>query len=478
MTLDTERIPLLPAIQAYFGYGVMMLLGIIRDLFSRIFKPSRKPEDGYPPMVEDFTDFFARRMYRRIEDGFNRPVYSAAGSWIDVMERDAKCKPTGKLIHCLNLGSYNYLGFGDPDSPCRPSVFASVDQYSAATGSFRGALGTTSVHVELEKAVARFVGKEAAMVFGMGFGTNATAIPALIGKGGLILSDANNHASIVAGARSSGARIKAFKHNNVKHLEKCIRSAIVNGQDRTHRPYTKILIICEGIYSMEGEMCPLKEIVAVKKKYGCYLFVDEAHSIGAIGPHGRGICDEKGVDPTDVDVLMGTFTKSFGSVGGYIAGSKELVAYMQTVCASYRYSPNLSPPSAQQVLSAMRIIMGEDGTDLGQRKLRALRENSDYVRNRLKKMGVNVLGESGSPVCPVLFYLPGLTSAFGRLTLERGIAFVIVGFPATPLLLSRTRICLSAAHTKEDLAAAMDTFEELSKVLGFDYKNRLLTRYI
>merc|ERR1740130_2077843 len=152
------------------------------------------------------------------------------------------------------------------------------------------------------------------MVFGMGFGTNSTGIPALIGKGGLIISDNNNHSSIVAGARSSGAHIKVFQHNDAQNLEAVVRRAIIEGQPRTHRPWSKILIMVEGIYSMEGELCPLASIIAVKKKYNCYLYVDEAHSIGALGKQGGGICEQSGVDPTDVDVLMGTFTKSFGAV--------------------------------------------------------------------------------------------------------------------------------------------------------------------
>jgi serine palmitoyltransferase len=214
------------------------------------------------------------------------------------------------------------LGFGDPDSPTKNQVFEALNHYSVGTGATRSAVGTTALHIELEATVARFIGKEDAMVFGMGFGTNAGGVPSLVGKGGLIISDATNHASIVVGARSSGATVKVFRHNDTEDLEAVIRRAIVEGQPRTRRPWTKILIIIEGIYSMEGEMPPLQEIVRIKKKYGCYLYVDEAHSIGALGKTGRGICEESGVSPADVDLLMGTFTKAFGSVGGYIAADR------------------------------------------------------------------------------------------------------------------------------------------------------------
>jgi serine palmitoyltransferase len=188
------------------------------------------------------------------------------------------------------------------------------------------------VHEELEREVAAFVGKPAAIVFGMGFATNSLTLPALMrGKGSLIISDALNHASIVAGVRGSGARVKVFRHNEPEHLERVLRAAIAEGQPRTHRPWTKILVVVEGIYSMEGEICRLPEIVAIKKKYRAYLYLDEAHSIGALGAGGRGVCEHLGVDPADVDILMGTFTKAFGSCGGYIAGDEQLIQYLRTV---------------------------------------------------------------------------------------------------------------------------------------------------
>ncbi len=170
--------------------------------------------------------------------------------------------------------------------------------------------------------VAKFLGKEACLTYGMGFATNSATIPAMLDNRCLVLSDALNHASIVAGVRNSGAHVKVFQHNNAAHLELLLRKAIADGQPRTHRPWKKILIIIEGIYSMEGEVAALKEIVEVKKKYKAYLYLDEAHSIGALGKGGRGLCEHAGVDFKDVDVLMGTFTKSFGSCGGYIAGDK------------------------------------------------------------------------------------------------------------------------------------------------------------
>lgn len=230
----------------------------------------------------------------------------------------------------MNLASYNYLGFASNEGPIFDKVIETVRHYGVSCASSRMELGTIPVHRETEKLVAEFVGKEDAMIFGMGYGTNSTTIPALVGKGDLILSDSLNHSSLVYGCRGSGAKVKVFAHNNPKDLEKVIRESIIEGQPRLNRPWRRILILVEGIYSMEGEIVKLPDIVAIKKKYKCYLYVDEAHSIGALGSHARGVCDHWGVDPKDVDILMGTFTKSFASVGGYIAADKAVVDYLRS----------------------------------------------------------------------------------------------------------------------------------------------------
>ncbi|CAF5091236.1 unnamed protein product, partial [Rotaria magnacalcarata] len=181
---------------------------------------------------------------------------------------------------------------------------------------------TQRYHVELEKLLADFLHVESSIAFGMGFATNSLNLPVLASKGDLILSDEMNHASLILGIRLSGASYRTYAHNDMKNLEEKLREAIVHGQPRTNRPWKKIILVVEGIYSMEGSICRLPEIIELKKKYKAYLYMDEAHSIGAIGKNGRGIVDYFGADVKDVDILMGTFTKSFGSAGGYIAGSK------------------------------------------------------------------------------------------------------------------------------------------------------------
>ncbi|CAI0446713.1 unnamed protein product [Linum tenue] len=325
------------------------------------------------------------------------------------------------------------------------------------------------LHTDLEECVARFVGKPAAVVFGMGYVTNSAILPILMGKGGLIISDSLNHNSIVNGARGSGATIRVFQHNTPSHLETVLREQIAEGQPRTHRPWKKIMVIVEGIYSMEGELCKLPEIVSICKKYKAYVYLDEAHSIGAVGKSGRGVCELLGVDTADVDVMMGTFTKSFGSCGGYIAGSKELVQYLKYTCPAHLYGTAISPPGAQQIISSIKVILGEDGSNRGAQKLARIRENSNFFRSELQKMGFEVLGDNDSPVMPIMLYNPAKIPAFSRECLRQKVAVVTVAFPATPLLLARARICISAAHTKEDLVKALEVISGVGDLVGIKY---------
>jgi serine palmitoyltransferase len=307
------------------------------------------------------------------------------------------------------------------------------------------------------------------MVFGMGFATNSTTIPALCSKGTLIISDTLNHNSIVNGSRSSGAVVRVFRHNDPDDLEKLLRNSIVEGQPRTRRPWKKILIIVEGIYSMEGEVCRLPEIVELKKKYRAYLYVDEAHSIGALGSSGRGVCEHWGVDPNDIDILMGTFTKAFGSVGGYVAGEKHIIDYLKSTAYGQIYATGMSPPCAQQALAAIKVIMGEDGTDEGKKRIQRLHDNSNFFRKGLKQLGFHVFGDKDSPVVPMMMYHPAKLPGLSRALLARKIVVVIVGFPVTPLLLSRVRFCISSGHTREDLEYALKQISELGDILLLKY---------
>jgi serine palmitoyltransferase len=358
----------------------------------------------------DSASFFTRNLYGRVKGCFNRPICSVPGPTISLLERESKDNwtftMTGRKIEALNLGSYNYLGFAENNGKCSRDAIESLKSSGVATCSSRSELGSLRIHEELEERVARYLGVESSIVFGMGFATNSTNIPNLVGRECLILSDEFNHASIVLGARLSGAEIRVFKHNNPKDLEAKLRHAILDGQTRTHRPWKKILIIIEGVYSMEGTIVRLPEIIAIKKKYKAYLYLDEAHSIGAVGPHGRGVVDYWGCDPKDIDILMGTFTKSFGSCGGYIAGPRRLINHIRNFSHANCYASSMSAPIAQQIISSLRVITGEDGTNDGQKRIQQLAWNANYFRERLIKMGFIVYGNDDSPVVPLMLCMP------------------------------------------------------------------------
>ncbi len=197
---------------------------------------------------------------------------------------------------------------------------------------------------------------------------------------------------------------------DIEDLEKALKDSIAYGQAKTHRPWKKILIIVEGIYSMEGSIVKLPEIIALKKKYKAYLFLDEAHSIGALGESGRGVVDYWGCNPHDVDVLMGTFSKSFGSAGGYIAGNKDLINYIRVNSHASCYGTPMSAPIIQQIISSLECIMGLDGSSDGRKRIEQLAWNSHYFRQHLVKMGFIVYGNDDSPVVPVMIYMPAKIS--------------------------------------------------------------------
>ncbi|KAI7799669.1 serine palmitoyltransferase 2b [Triplophysa rosa] len=476
-----EETPLLVAVLTYMGYGILTIFGYLRD-FLREWKfekchlaREREEQKDFVPLYQDFENFYTRNLYMRIRDNWNRPICSVPGAKMDLVERvthdyNWTFEHTGRVLKdVINMGSYNYLGFAENSGACADAALECCMKYGVGVSSTRQETGNLDKHQELEKLVARFLGVESSMVFGMGFATNSMNIPALTGRGCLILSDELNHASLVLGARLSSSTIRVFKHNNMQSLEKLLRDAIVHGQPRTHRPWKKILIVVEGIYSMEGSIVRLPEVIALKKKYKAYLYLDEAHSIGALGPRGRGVVDYFGLDPTDVDIMMGTFTKSFGAAGGYIGGKKELIDYLRSHSHSAVYATSMSPPITQQIITSMMCIMGEDGTTLGQERLRQLSANTTYFRRTLHEMGFIIYGNKDSPVVPLMLYMPAKIGAFGREMLKRNIGTVVVGFPATPIIESRARFCVSAAHTREMLDTALNAISEVGDLLQLKY---------
>jgi serine palmitoyltransferase len=461
----------------YFSYGLIIVFCYASEFFDIITgrqSSQFRIKKEYSPLFNAWDSFYTRRLYYRIRDCWNRPVLGVPGSYVVVKERNIEDMDNGERKvetskKCLNLGSYNYLAFSDNKGRCLEESQQALNKYGISTCSNQTDIGTSSLHRQVEIKTSKFLNKEDCIIFDMGYHTNAGTIPAFVDKNCLVISDSLNHASLVAGCRASGAKIKVFPHNNTDMLEKIVRESISEGQPQTRLPWKKILIIVEGIYSMEGAVCNLKDIVRIKKQYKCYLWVDEAHSIGALGKTGRGVCEHTGVDTADVDILMGTFTKSFASAGGYITGKKDVIDHLRKHSFGSLYSTTMSPACCQQIITSMGIIMGEDGTDEGINKIKQLHDNGNYFRRELIKRGFKISGEDDSPIIPLMLYYPAKISAFSREALSRGIAVVVVGYPATPLLLSRTRFCVSAGHTKDDLDWAIKEIDDIGDRLKLKY---------
>ncbi|KAK6834834.1 Serine palmitoyltransferase 2 [Apiospora arundinis] len=463
----------------YISYLLLILLGHIRDFFGKRF--SKKPmyqqlkaSNGYAPLTDDFDSFYTRRLKLRIDDCFARTSTGVPGRYISLMDRvshdfNASYTYTGTTTETLNLSSYNYLGFAQSEGPCADAVEDCVRKYGLSFCGPRADAGTSDLAVEVEREIAAFVGKPAAMVFSMGFVTNASSFPALVSKGCLIISDELNHASIRIGARLSGAVIRSFKHNDMADLEMRLREAIAQGQPRTHRPWKKILVAIEGLYSMEGTMCDLPGVLKLKETYKFYLFVDEAHSVGALGPNGRGVCDYFGVDPAKVDILMGTLTKSFGANGGYVAAEPHIIAKLRSTNAATQLGESPAPSVLMQISASLKIITGELAPGQGEERLQRIAFNSRYLRLGLKRLGFIVYGHDDSPIIPVPLYNPGKMSAFSHEMLKRKISVVIVGYPATPLISSRVRFCISSAHNKDDMDRVLAACQEVGDILQLKF---------
>ncbi|GIQ84951.1 hypothetical protein KIPB_006543 [Kipferlia bialata] len=428
-------------------------------------------DSRFGPLLRNLDSFYLKGAFMRAKECFDRPLCSRPGAWIDIIEREAEAnnqsfKLTAGRRRCLNMGSYNYLGFADNSPVCTEQVMQALNRYGVAQCSPSTELGTTDLHRQLEAEISDLLGKDDCVVFGQGFATNSTALPAMTGPGSLVVSDSLNHASIVTGARLSGAEIRVFRHNDPDHLDGILRDAVVNGNRATGEPYTKVLVLVEGVYSMEGEICDLPSIVAVKNKYKALLFVDEAHSIGALGKSGGGVVDYYGMDSSSADILMGTFTKAFGSVGGYVCADRDTCAYVREHSLATRHSTALPTPCVQQILSVLSIIRH---TEQGRDRITALHDNAVYFRTRLQEMGFKVYGHKDSPVVPVLVYHPAKMKAVSNMLMDRNIAVVVVGFPAVPIVSSRIRFCISAAHTREDLDYLLGHFSEIGDCLRLKY---------
>src|SRR5690554_2042668 len=280
----------------------------------------------------------------------------------------------------IMLGSNNYLGLTSHPEVIEATVKA-VEKYGSGCSGSRFLNGTLDIHVKLEEELAKFLNKEAVMTFSTGFQSNLGIISAICGRNDVIVGDKENHASIYDACRLSYAKLLRYEHNDMEDLEAILKSI---------EPSKGILIVTDGIFSMSGDICNLPEIVRLGKKYGARIMVDDAHGLGVIGEHGRGTAEHFGLED-EVDIYMGTFSKSLASLGGYMAAKKDVVEYVKHVSRPFIFSASITPASVEAARAALRIIRREP------ERVKALHDISSYMREGLTKLGVDI-SESQTPI--------------------------------------------------------------------------------
>lgn len=344
------------------------------------------------------------------------------------------------------LGSNNYLGL-TTDPRVRKAAAEALDRFGTSVTGSRFLNGTLELHLELEKRLADFVGMEAALVFSTGYQTNVGTISAILGKGDYAILDKDAHACIVDGCMMSRGEMKRFKHNDLADLDRVLSKL---PQDAGK------LVIVDGVYSMGGDIAPLPEIVEISKKYGARIMVDDAHGVGVMG-QGRGTVSHFNLT-NDVDLMMGTFSKSFASIGGFIAGSEDVIHYIQHHARSLIFSAALPAPNAAAVLAALDIIETEPN------HVARVWENADYMRTNLTQMGYNT-GHSNTPIVPVIIGDQFKTALTWAALIEAGVYTNPVVPPATPPNASLLRTSYTATHTREHLDRALVAFKKVGEAL-------------
>lgn len=341
----------------------------------------------------------------------------------------------------INYATYNYLGLSG-NAAVSEAAKEAIDRYGTSVSASRPASGERPLHLELEQGIANFIGVEDALVYVAGFTTNVTTIGHLFGRNDLILYDILSHNSVLQGCQLSGAKAIAFSHNDVAALGKILA-------DQRYR-YQRVLIVIEGVYSADGDIPNLPEFIALKQDYKAYLMVDEAHSIGVLGNHGRGIGEHFGVDPQDVDLWMGTLSKSFASCGGYIAGSHALVEYLKCTSPGYIYSIGMSPPNAASSLAALKILKAEP------ERVTQLHQRSQLFLELAREKGLDTGMSQGSAVIPLI-----VGESFHALRLchalyHQGINVQPMIYPVVPKNAARLRFFMSCLHTEEQIRFTID----------------------
>ena len=348
----------------------------------------------------------------------------------------------------IMLGSNNYLGLTN-DPRVKEAAIAAIRKYGSGCAGSRFLNGTLDIHVELEERLAEFMRKGAAVTFATGFQVNLGAISCLVGKGDVVYLDKQDHACILDGARLSFGEVRKFKHNDPADLARLMKNE-VSARGR--------LIVVDGVFSMEGDIAPLPQILDAARPYDAAVMVDDAHGIGVLGPTGRGTAEHFGVED-DVDLIMGTFSKSMASVGGFIAGDETVIDYIKHRARTLIFSAAPPPASVAAALATVKIM------DREPERRERLWENARFFSDGLKSMGFDTAG-SQTPVVPVVVGEDGAALAMVQRLHEEGVFVNCVISPATPPGRALIRTSLMATHTREQLTRALEAIEKVARELS------------
>lgn len=405
-------------------------------------------DDGIPPEHYRFDRY---PEYLRLKHNFETLEKQGVGNpYFNVHERVTNDTTVIGGRELINFSSYNYIGMSG-DTTVSQAAKEAVDRFGTSVSASRLVSGEKTIHRELEEAIARLIGAEDSVVFVGGHSTNETTIGTLFGPGDLILHDRLAHNSIIQGCLLSGARRRPFEHNDWREADQCLADL--------RREYRRVLIAIEGTYSMDGDIPDLPRFIDVKQRHKAFLMVDEAHSAGVLGPHGRGIGEYWDVNPADVDLWMGTLSKSFGSCGGYIAGSKAVVEFLKYSAPGFVYSVGISPSNAAAALASIRLLEREP------QRVARLHERAKLFLSLAKEHGLNTGLSKDTPVVPVILGDSLQCLRLSQALQQRGINVQPIVHPAVEERASRLRFFITSNHTEAQIRYTIDALaEELGKL--------------
>jgi len=393
------------------------------------------------PMSIQLDEFLAQELKDLHEKGLYRRLRILEGQQLPQARFD------GRMV--VNLSSNNYLGLNTHPALVRAAIEA-TERFGVGSGAVRSIAGTMKLHIELENRIAQFKNVEACVVFQSGFAANAGTVSAILGKGDLIISDELNHASIIDGCRLSRAEIRVFPHKDTSALEKILAE--------TQALPGKKLVITDGVFSMEGDIAPLPQIVELAGRYGAIMMVDDAHASGVLGKSGRGTIDHFGLHGK-VDIQVGTLSKAIGAMGGYVCGSRDLIEYLYHRARPFLFSTSHPPAVAATCLAAFDILEKEP------QWMERLWKNTRFFKEGLDKLGFNT-GFSETPINPVIVGKGELAMNFADELFKEGVFAQGIGYPTVPESKSRIRTIVTATHSREQLQYALDVMQRTAKRLG------------